>query len=196
MLHPSDKTNATRDKLLNQGVSVFIERGYHGTGIKEILDPVNVPKGSFYNYFKSKEEFGAEIIRHFAAGLDRLLDGKLKQGDAGLSGLREFFAEVTEMHEERRLGCLVGNLGAELGGASESCRLAMAAALHGWRDRFAAALTRAQEDGTVRKDLPAEDLADFLIDAFEGALIRMKIENSTDPLKKFRSLVLDDFFKA
>ena len=73
MLHSRSKTEATKEKLLDEGVCIFIERGYHGTGIKEVLDSVNVPKGSFYNYFKSKEEFGAEIIRHFAAQLEKQL---------------------------------------------------------------------------------------------------------------------------
>ena len=196
MLNSRTKTEATKERLLDEGVCVFIERGYHGTGIKEVLDSVNVPKGSFYNYFKSKEEFGAEIIRHFAAQLEKQLEGKLERADSGLAGLRDFFAEVTEMHEDSRLGCLVGNLGAELGSASELCRVAMAEAMHGWRDRFAAALGRAQDDGTVRSDLSAVALADFLLDSFEGALIRMKIEGSTEPLKKFESMVFDEFFRA
>ena len=123
-------------------------------------------------------------------------EGKLERADSGLAGLRNFFAEVIEMHEDSRLGCLVGNLGAELGGASELCRVAMAEAMHGWRDHFATALTRAQKDGTVRRDLPAVAMADFLLDAFEGALIRMKIEGSTEPLQRFESMVFDEFFRA
>ena len=54
-----------RENLLNQGVALFMEQGYHGTGLQEILDAVSVPKGSFYNYFGSKEDFGAEVIQHY-----------------------------------------------------------------------------------------------------------------------------------
>ena len=56
-----------RPLLLGVGLTLFAKRGYHGTGIKEIVDNAGVPKGSFYNYFKSKEEFGIEIIRWHSA---------------------------------------------------------------------------------------------------------------------------------
>ena len=39
---------------------MFMEQGYHGTGIQEVVDKVGIPKGSFYNYFKSKEDFGSK----------------------------------------------------------------------------------------------------------------------------------------
>ncbi|MBV5350484.1 TetR/AcrR family transcriptional regulator, partial [bacterium] len=39
-----------RTRLLDVGLAAFAKRGYHGTGIKEIVDTANVPKGSFYNY--------------------------------------------------------------------------------------------------------------------------------------------------
>lgn len=42
-----------KDKLLDQGVTLFLEKGYHATGLKEILDTVQLPKGSFYTYFNS-----------------------------------------------------------------------------------------------------------------------------------------------
>ena len=64
MARPKRNQNI-RSQLLNEGVSIFIKQGYHGTGIKEILDTLKVPKGSFYNYFESKEHFGAEVIRHY-----------------------------------------------------------------------------------------------------------------------------------
>ena len=54
-----------RENLLNQGVGLLMQQGYHGTGLKEILDAVQIPKGSFYNYFGSKENFAAEIIEHY-----------------------------------------------------------------------------------------------------------------------------------
>jgi TetR/AcrR family transcriptional repressor of nem operon len=53
------KKELNRENLLNQGVSMLMGQGYHGTGLQEILDAVNIPKGSFYNYFGSKENFGA-----------------------------------------------------------------------------------------------------------------------------------------
>ena len=72
---------------------MLIEQGYHGTGVKEVLDKVGIPKGSFYNYFESKEQFGAEVIQHYAQQIVenmRAWLGKPK-GDA-LSVLKRFFS--------------------------------------------------------------------------------------------------------
>ena len=191
---PRRKNDRLRTKLLDQGVSVMIEHGYHGTGLKEVLDGVGVPKGSFYNYFKSKEDFGSQVVHHFSARLEEKMEAAFERphGDA-LLALRSFFQQVAEGHEQRRLGCLVGNLGAELGDASEHVRQAMAEAMHRWRHSIAKVLAEAQRQGTVRDDLSAEELAEFILDAFEGSLIRMKIEGTIEPLWKFQSRVLDDF---
>ena len=54
------------EKLLEAGVTLFAEKGFHGTGVKDIVERAGVPKGSFYNYFDSKEAFGAAILRHYA----------------------------------------------------------------------------------------------------------------------------------
>jgi len=64
-MHETTKKQINRENLLNQGVTLLMEQGYHGTGLKEILDAVQIPKGSFYNYFGSKENFGAEVIQHY-----------------------------------------------------------------------------------------------------------------------------------
>ena len=60
MMSKSNKKEFNRESLLNEGVALFMGQGYHGTGLQEILDAVNVPKGSFYNYFDSKEDFGGK----------------------------------------------------------------------------------------------------------------------------------------
>ncbi|MFQ5792360.1 MAG: TetR family transcriptional regulator C-terminal domain-containing protein [Acidobacteriota bacterium] len=186
----------TRKRLLDEGVSLLIDQGYHGTGIKEVLDRVDVPKGSFYNYFESKEHFGAEVLRHFAQGTHERMDAWLGKPKAdALSALKAFFGEEIRRHEAARLGCLLGNLGAELGERSELCREAMAEGLKGMEERFSRALACAQEEGTVRNDIPARELATFLLNAYEGALLRMKIEGSVDPLRKLCSLVLDEFLR-
>ena len=77
MLKPTKK-ELNRDNLLNQGVTLLMGQGYHGTGLQEILDAVNVPKGSFYNYFGSKEDFGAEVIQHYTDPFIAQLTGHLE----------------------------------------------------------------------------------------------------------------------
>ncbi|WP_083251458.1 TetR family transcriptional regulator C-terminal domain-containing protein [Acidihalobacter yilgarnensis] len=61
-------------------------------------------------------------------------------------------------------GCLIGNLAAELGGASPDCRTRMAESVAEWRVRVALQISRAQWQGTVRRDRDAAVLAAYLWD--------------------------------
>lgn len=191
------RNNNNREQLLTQGVSIFINQGYHGTGIKEVLDRVKVPKGSFYNYFESKEHFGAEVIRQYAKQMIANMDTWLNEPDRdAFKALKQFFDQEIIRHEEAREGCLIGNLGAELGDSSELCRQAMSESLQLMQQRFVRILQKAQEQETVRKDIAAEELASILLNSYEGALLRMQIENSLEPLQQLNKLMLDDFLCA
>lgn len=187
---------STRQRLLEEGVSAFLENGYHGTGIKEVLDRVQVPKGSFYNYFASKEEFGAESIRYYAECLTEKMDSALRGASDPLNGLRKFFRGLMNEYKQADYagGCLVANLGAEIE-SSDVCRQALAETLRGWRDAVRDVLRQAQEYGSVRDDIDAGELADLLIHVWEGAVIRMKIEQSLAPLRQSLRHLLDEYFQ-
>ncbi len=192
------RSQTTRQELLETGVELLLEQGYHGTGIKDVLDRVGVPKGSFYNYFESKEDFGVEVIRHQATALYANLDATLTRAEQdALSALKRFFRDMIQSLDERQCtgGCLFANLAGELD-ESEACRRALRDAMKGWRDRIGRALALAQEQGTVRDDLPAKDLACFLLDTWEGAVIRMKVEGSVKPLKQCMARFFHDYLLA
>lgn len=174
----------------------FLQQGYHGTGLKEVLDRVGVPKGSFYNYFASKEEFGAAAIRHYGRCLGEKMAGCLAKAPDALTGLRQFFELLMRDFEQAGYtgGCLVANLGGELEG-SDVCRTALAESLHAWRDGVRDALARAQKEGTVRQDISSLELAETLIDSWEGAVIRMKIERSLQPLQHSLERLLEGYFR-
>lgn len=188
----------TREKLLDEGVGMLMERGYHGTGLQDLLAGVRVPKGSFYNYFASKEDFGAEVIRHYIEPFIRRLDDCLTEaeGDA-LSGLRCYFRGLIEELEERRFkgGCLLGNLIGEIGDTHEICLAALREAVHRYRDKLEEGLARAQREGRVRTDLSPGAMADLLVDCWQGALLRMKVEQSVRPLEVCIGSLLDGYFK-
>ncbi|MGV2831862.1 TetR family transcriptional regulator C-terminal domain-containing protein [Myxosarcina sp. GI1(2024)] len=194
---PRPKLNQNiREQLLDRGVEILIDQGYHGTGIKEVVDRVKVPKGSFYNYFKSKEDFGAEVIRQYARQWIANMDAWLNDPNQdSFDALKQFFEQEILRHEQAREGCLIGNLGAELGDSSEPCRQAMSESLQLIQQRFVRILTKAQKQGTVRNDLAAEELASILLNAYEGALLRMQIEQSVEPLRQFTKVMVDDFLR-
>lgn len=191
------KKQNKREKLLDQGVQMLMDQGYHGTGIKDILDVVGIPKGSFYNYFASKEIFAAEAISHYIEPFIQLLDAHMQNPELdGLTALKYYYAELINEVERAgyKGGCLLGNLMGELGDTSEVCRRSLKLALERYRNLQKSALLRAQQEGSVREDLGAEAMADLLIDNWQGALLRMKIEQSVHPLQQFVETLLGDYF--
>jgi TetR/AcrR family transcriptional repressor of nem operon len=192
------RSQETRRKLLDEGVDVFLRQGFHGAGLLAVLSRVGVPKGSFYNYFASKEAFGAEVVRHYAAEFDARLDAVAERSGKDAAGaLRRFFRELTSEFARAGYGggCLVGNLSGQLE-ESELCRAAMADALKGWAGRIAQVVARGQEQKSFRRDLGAEEIAAFVLDSWEGAVLRMKVERSDRPLRRWIELVLDGWIRG
>ena len=188
-----------REKLLDQGVALLMEQGYHGTGLQELVRSVGVPKGSFYNYFPSKEAFSAEVVKHYIEPFIRQLDSHLQRPDVSAeTALKAYFNELIEETERRDFkgGCLLGNLIGEIGDTSDLCQLSLREAVRRYRDKLEEGLARAQQEGSFRKDLDAKDMADFLVNVWQGALLRMKIERSVRPLAQFCEMLLDGYFKA
>ncbi|MCO6413037.1 MAG: TetR family transcriptional regulator C-terminal domain-containing protein, partial [Thiogranum sp.] len=113
-----------------------------------------------------------------------------------LTGLRNFFETLMADFEAAGYvgGCLIANLGGELEG-SDVCRETLAGAFRDWRDGVTGALRQGQQLGLVRKDIDAGELADLLTEAWEGAVIRMKLNRSLDPLRRVLDRLLDDYFR-
>jgi TetR/AcrR family transcriptional repressor of nem operon len=193
------KQKIKRDKLLDQGVGLLLEKGYHAIGLKELLASVQIPKGSFYTYFDSKEHFAAEAINHYIEPFIQRLTMLLQNPDTdGLQVLRLYYSELIDEVSNNNFkgGCLLGNLMGEIGDTSPACRLALHEAVERYSELQKSALARGQQQGTVRKDKSAKSMADLLLNSWQGALLRMKIEQSTQPLQACCQNLLDDFFKA
>ena len=188
-----------RANLLHQGVKLLMGQGYHGTGLKQILDAVKVPKGSFYNYFGSKENFGAEVIQHYIEPFIQQLSAHLDRSDGdALGALQRYFNELIAELEKNGFkgGCLLGNLMGEIGDTSEICQQSLHSAVVRYRNLLAFGLARAQQQGSIRTDKSAQEMADFLVNAWQGALLRMKIEKSSTPLTQCCQDLLGDYFRA
>ena len=143
----------------------------------------------------SKEDFGAAAIQHYADCFGKKVMKALAGAPDPLTGLREFFETLmTEFVAGGYVGgCLIANLGGELEG-SDVCRKTLASAFQDWRNVTKDALRQGQQLGLVRSDVDAGELADLLIEAWEGAVIRMKLERSIEPLRRVVDRLLGDYF--
>jgi TetR/AcrR family transcriptional repressor of nem operon len=184
-----------REDLLEKGIELLTVHGYHGTGLKQILDEVKVPKGSFYHYFASKEKFVAEMIERYSQKVAEQLDYYLDQtSDDPVTAIRNIHFYITQLLEKDPKGCLVGNLSAEMGNESPVCSLAMQGAIREWGKRIVRLIQTAQNRKMIRCDVDADILADILWNAWQGGLLRMQIEGNTTSLIKTLNVLLDVLF--
>lgn len=186
------KNTATREKLIETGAELIGQHGYNATGINAVLKTCGVPKGSFYHYFSSKEEFGLAVIDQFAAAYDAQLAELLEDTTTPpLERLRRYFAAGREhMHNcNHATGCLIGNLGQELSGQSDTFRDALDQVFQRWEHRLVGCLEGAQEAGELSAALPAEALASFILSGWEGAILRAKTLKSVEPMEQFEAIL-------
>ena len=178
----------TRNAILEAGTKLFIERGFNGCSVQDVTTAAGVPKGSFYNHWKSKEALATEILIAYGKGsTDRsiLTNPELP----ALSRLKRHFAALNEYFSRCDDGCLVGKFMAEVSADTPLIREGLRGVLSLWGEQISAAIAAGQEQGTIRKDLKADDLAAFLIDSYEGAILRTRVEKSPGALKFFVKVV-------
>jgi TetR/AcrR family transcriptional repressor of nem operon len=192
------RSDHLREELLEKGIEVLIAQGYHGTGLKQIVDEVKVPKGSFYNYFESKEKYVSEILERYNLKLLGQLDQYLEHTkDDPVTIIRNIYcAAIKELEKSGQRGCLIGNLAAEVGNICKECQPVMRHAVQAWKDRITKVIAQAQSQDLVRDDLSPDALSDILWNAWHGGLLRMKIEGNTAQLKQTLDVLLDSLFKG
>ncbi len=190
----------TRQILLEQGILLLQENGYNATGIQEIATSAQIPKGSFYNYFSSKEDFAAAVIRYYASKTLAEWLGFLKEAAANndpRQALHGSFLAATEKYRcvTLKKGCLLGTLAAEISEASEVCRVALQESISEFKTVLSEQLLLGQQTGSVRKDIEAQRLADFVWDSWQGSLLRMKVIKSVEPVQANLEIVFNNLLK-
>jgi TetR/AcrR family transcriptional regulator, transcriptional repressor for nem operon len=191
---------AIPERLLDAGLTLFLSQGFNATGIQQITDHAQVPKGSFYNHFASKEAFGAAIVERYAEQMRQSWERMIATAPAApMAAIRHVFAQMLDHHARRAAadcpsGCLIGNFAAEIALSSEGCRQSLLAAQLAWRERLAGLINAGQQAGEIRADIDATALSALTWSAWEGALLRMKVERSVQALHDSVALVLDHIY--
>lgn len=181
-----------RRAILDAGAELVHRKGFNNTGIKEILDLAGVPKGSFYFYFPSKEEFGLALIDHYREVRTPALAQVLRDADVPpLDRLRRFFELARQRYQQwdYERGCPFGNLAQEMCDLSPAICEKLREVLGGLSRAMGDVLDEAAARGELAPDLEPYETAAFVMDAWEGAILRMKAEKNVQPLLRLEKMV-------
>lgn len=176
--------HSTKQRLIQAGLKLLLEQGYNDLGIQELLSVTGTPKGSFYHHFKDKEDFALQVLDTYMAQVHAGLDACLADpARPPLARVRHFFEMTMQSYEgEGYLGCLIGGLGQELSGASEAFRCKIEQCFAAISARMAACLDEARQNGEIARDCDVKQLADLLVDCWEGAALRSRLRRNPAPL--------------
>ena len=187
-------THSTKQRLLEAGLGMLLERGYNDLGIQALLDATGIPKGSFYHHFEGTEDFALQVVDRYMeevhAGLDDCLGDRARPP---LERVRGFFEASREKYRgEGYLGCLLGGVGQELSGTSEVFRRKIEECFAAIAGRIAPCLEEARRQGSLPPGTDCRQMADLLIDCWEGAALRTRLRRDPAPLEA----MLDFYFRT
>src|SRR5687767_11209271 len=174
----------TKRRLLEAGLTLLLERGYSGLGVQDVLDVTGIPKGSFYHHFESKQDMALQAVELYMLIGHELLDRCLvDDGRPALQRVRFFFDELEQLYRDQGyLGCLLGALGQELSGTNEAFRRRIEVCLGSIAARIADCLEQGRSNGELPADTDTRELANVLVNAWEGAALRSRLLRSPAPL--------------
>ena len=186
------KRKIFREDILNAGQELMFVNGYNATGIKQITDYVEIPKGSFYNHFDNKEAFALEVLsryceRGIAYHRKCLLEDK---SVSPIQRLKLMYESMVDSYGDRdfKKGCMMSNFSAELGDTNPAFREVLENEFTEIQSLIKMVLEEAQSKNEINSRLDPDSVASFILNSWHGALIRMKAAASDRPLQDFLNL--------
>lgn len=183
--------------LLEAGLKHVLHHGYCASSVRDITAFAEVPLGCFSNHFSSKEAFAEEILALYFSRMREYIRQTLE--DESLSPLEKLNAYIDlitkklEVDDFKR-GCLIGDMSLELSIINERICSILLSIYSEWEKPFIAVITQAQKEGTATLAFSAQDITVFFLSAWEGAIMRMKVERNGKPLLLFKRIVFSTLF--
>ncbi len=186
------KRDAIKENIIMRGAELIHANGFNNTGLNDILSVANVPKGSFYFYFKNKEDFGCAVIDYMGEFISKIFKSHLENLELKpierLDSLLKFYIKYFK-NNGFTLGCPIGNLSLELADLSTDARYHLKIAIDKLVSIIESCIKDAVKEGLIYEDLNTRETAEFIFQGFEGAILHLKILKSMEPLYTFRKCI-------
>jgi len=170
------------ENIIAEGQQLFRRNGYHATGVSQILETCEIPKGTFYNYFESKEEFAIRCLNQYSEQIKKLISTYMSfTSQPPAKRVFRYFEQLLKINEDEGAdsGCLLMNMSSELGGSMQSISALASQEFEEWIDLFIPTIEQAQQTGELTAVLTPRDIAKLLYTTVYGSFVEMKCKQST-----------------
>ncbi len=179
---------STPERILEAAEGLMLEKSFHSVGLNEILAEVQVPKGSFYHHFSSKEQFGVALLTHYVARATAFKTQALLSPSPEPDPMRRLMAFLGSnvdrlVENDGRCPCLVVKLSAEVANFSEPMRLVLQQGVREWVSIYETLLREGVAKGSVNADIDPAVFAPMIVDLWNGAIQRASITRNPAPLR-------------
>ena len=182
------KVADSKEKTLSAAVKLFSQRGYHGTGLQDILEAGGAPRGSLYFHFpKGKEQIGEAAVQLGTDGVRQFItDAAQTSGNvqAFLVKLARGMAANLERSGYRE-GCPVATTALETAAQSDVLGRAARTAFQTWEQEIKRALI-----SFGMKANKADRTATAVLSQLEGALLLARTYRSLEPMQRAEKALL------
>ncbi len=186
MTQAIQKFSDTRQQIIDTAKNIMLGKGFAAVGLNEILTQANVPKGSFYHYFKSKEQFGDALLEDYLDGYLAHIDAKLSPENGSVKQrLLAYFQNWldTQTADTTQDKCLVVKLSAEVTDLSETMRITLKQGTDRIINRIAICVQEGIDNGEFPAHLDAKFVTHEIYYMWIGATLFTKVNRSRDALE-------------
>lgn len=185
---------SVKQQIIDAGLAELHARGYAACSVEDITKAAGVPKGSFYNHFSSKEAFAVEAVRRYfeISGWPTSFETA-----SAVGRLRAGFTALYDGARDRAYsrGCMWGNLANEVADHSATIRGELAEGLDAWSAIVTELVAQAQSNGEISRAGDPSQLGRFIVNAWEGALMRSRVVRTGQPIDDFFDLIFGSLLR-
>jgi AcrR family transcriptional regulator len=181
------------DQALDKAITVFSERGYHGTSIADLRDAMGLTAGSIYKAFKDKRAIFLAAFDRYKHVRNGLLDEELAKAGDGRDGVRRmlaFYAEGAHGAAGRR-GCLAVGTAVEMAILDDEAAERVSRSMDRFETTFETLIRRGQADGSIRPSVDPGPTARLLLTLVQG----LRVLGKTGPSRAQTFAVVETAMK-
>ena len=188
-----DKKDLKIERILEMGMKILWSKGYTATSVNDIVAAAGVPKGSFYAYFDSKDDFIIKALDKYFKEVSgpalAILNDKTHTPKERIVSFYDFRINMLKEDLQCERGCMACNLASEVAEHNEVIREKVSFIHKKISDNIVKIVREAQKQGQISKDIKAKDMVEFIEDACKGAMISMKETKSAYPIDNVRRML-------